>query len=239
MLDLSRIQAISLDLDDTLWPIWPTITRAEQVLHAWLQQHAPQAAVVAADAQALRAVREEMVQLRPDLRHDLSALRRESIRRVLTLAGEDPTLAEPAFEVFFEQRQRVQLFDDALPALTFLARRYPVVAVTNGNADVHRVGLAPYFQACLSAFDTGYPKPDVRIFHAAAQAVGVSPAQVLHVGDDAHLDGVGGLQAGMQVAWLNRSAQDWPHAPHTPHLEVSGLTELCQALDPSYAPFSG
>ena len=27
-LDLSRIRAITLDLDDTLWPIWPTIARA-------------------------------------------------------------------------------------------------------------------------------------------------------------------------------------------------------------------
>ena len=27
-LDVKRIAAISLDLDDTLWPIWPTIERA-------------------------------------------------------------------------------------------------------------------------------------------------------------------------------------------------------------------
>jgi hypothetical protein len=26
-LDVSRIRAITLDLDDTLWPIWPTIAR--------------------------------------------------------------------------------------------------------------------------------------------------------------------------------------------------------------------
>ena len=31
-LELSRIRAITLDLDDTLWPIWPTIERAERVL---------------------------------------------------------------------------------------------------------------------------------------------------------------------------------------------------------------
>ena len=36
MLDLSRIRAITLDLDDTLWPVWPTIHRAEQVLSDWL-----------------------------------------------------------------------------------------------------------------------------------------------------------------------------------------------------------
>jgi putative hydrolase of the HAD superfamily len=30
MLDFSAIKAISLDLDDTLWPIWPVIARAER-----------------------------------------------------------------------------------------------------------------------------------------------------------------------------------------------------------------
>ena len=32
MLDISRIRAVSIDLDDTLWPIWPTIKRAEAAL---------------------------------------------------------------------------------------------------------------------------------------------------------------------------------------------------------------
>ena len=33
--------ALSFDLDDTLWPIWSAIERAEQVLHGWLTDHAP------------------------------------------------------------------------------------------------------------------------------------------------------------------------------------------------------
>ena len=44
MLDIARIKAISLDLDDTLWPIWPTIERAEKALHEWLVTNAPMAA---------------------------------------------------------------------------------------------------------------------------------------------------------------------------------------------------
>jgi FMN phosphatase YigB (HAD superfamily) len=30
MLDLAKIKAITIDLDDTLWPIWPVIERAEK-----------------------------------------------------------------------------------------------------------------------------------------------------------------------------------------------------------------
>jgi FMN phosphatase YigB (HAD superfamily) len=67
----------------------------------------------------------------------------------------DPALAEPAFEVFFAERNRVTLFDDALPALEFLAARYPLVSLSNGNADVNRVGLGAYFQAAITAREFG------------------------------------------------------------------------------------
>jgi len=114
-LDVKRIAAISLDLDDTLWPIWPTIERAERVLHDWLLREAPKTADLLVTPGMLRELREAAAKERSDLAHDLSALRRESIRGALRRAGEDPALAEPAFEVFFEERQRVTLYDDALP----------------------------------------------------------------------------------------------------------------------------
>lgn len=228
MLDTSRIRAITLDLDDTLWPIWPTIARAETALQTWLQTHAPATATLCTDRATLREVREHMVTLRQDLAHDLAALRRESIRLLLQRGGDDTALAEPAFEVFFAERQRVELFADVLPALDFLSARFPLVALTNGNADIDRVGLGHYFKAALTAKDFGVGKPDPRIFHAAAQAAGVAPAHVLHIGDDAQLDGVGGLNAGMQVAWVNREGRDWPHAPLQPHVTVAELQALCQ-----------
>ena len=57
MLDLSKIQAITLDLDDTLWPVWPTIQHAEQTLHDWLLVHAPQTATYSQSADVKREVR--------------------------------------------------------------------------------------------------------------------------------------------------------------------------------------
>lgn len=229
-LDPTRVRAITIDLDDTLWPIWPTIARAEAVLSAWLAERAPATAAQWGNPALLREVRNQMQAERPDLAHDLSALRRESIRRVLERSGDDPALAEPAFEVFFAERQRVDLFEDALPALEWLASRYPVVALSNGNADLRRVGLASHFKGALSAREFGVGKPDARIFHAAARAAGVASADVLHVGDDAHLDVLGALGADMQVAWVNREGHAWTHAPLQPHTTVADLTALCRQL---------
>ncbi len=226
MLDIVRIKAISLDLDDTLWPIWPTIERAEKVLHEWLVVNAPITAALFSSPSALREIRDYMGTHRPDLKNDLSALRRESIRLALSRAGEDPLLAEAGFEVFFAERQRVTLFDDARPSLQFLATRFPLVTISNGNADVAKVGLGEFFRATLSAREFGVGKPDPRIFHAAAGAVDLKPEEILHVGDDATLDALGAINAGMQAAWVNRSDHLWPHEQE-PHVTLGNLTELC------------
>jgi putative hydrolase of the HAD superfamily len=230
MLDLGKIKAVTLDLDDTLWPIWPTIERAEKALHDWLVGNAPMTAALFANPTALREIREEMQHARPELKHDMSALRRESIRLALYRAGEDPLLAEAAFAVFFDARQRVTLFDDALPALEFLAGRFPIVALSNGNADVHRVGIGRFFRASVSAREFGVGKPDPRIFLAAAGAADVLPEEVLHVGDDATLDALGALNAGMQAAWLNRSDALWPHEQE-PHVTLTHLGELRELIE--------
>jgi putative hydrolase of the HAD superfamily len=227
MIDISRIRAITLDLDDTLWPVWPTIVRADEVLNQWLSQHAPATFALSAQAEVRKAVRAEVNARHADRAHDLSFLRREAIRALLLQAGDPAHLAEPAFEVFFAERQRVDLFEDALPALAFWSQRYPVVALSNGNADVHRVGIGQHFLASVSAQSLGVAKPDVRIFAAGAKAAGVQAHEVLHIGDDAHADCVGALAAGMQVAWLNRDGHEWTHGDTRPHLQVPDLHALC------------
>lgn len=223
-------QALTLDLDDTLWPIWPTIARAERALLAWLREMAP-ATVAAHDAKAMRALRDALLKARPELATDLSTLRRESIRQALRASGDDPALAEPAFDVFFAERQRVELYEDALPALQRLAARWPIVGITNGNSDLARVGLAPYFAACFSARTFGVGKPAAPIFHAACAHLGLPPAQVLHIGDDPVLDVDGALDAGLRAAWVQRPGQVAQGVPvGMPHHHVGDLLVLADRL---------
>lgn len=222
MLDIHKVRAVSLDLDDT---VWPTIERAEMALHGWLGEHAPNTAALYSSLAARREIRDSLAAQRPDLLHDLSALRRESIRLALIRAGDAPELAEPAFEVFFAARQQIDFYDDALAALAFLSRRYPLVALSNGNADVQRIGIAQHFHAAVSAREFGVGKPDARIFHAAAGAARVRPGEVLHIGDDATLDARGALDAGLQAVWINRAGLAWPHDGPAP-VTLASLSEL-------------
>ena len=225
------LQALTLDLDDTLWPVWPTIRRAEAAMQAWLQQQAP-ATVAMHDAAAMRGLRAAVAQDRPDWAHDLSALRRETIRRALAAAGDDPALAVPAFEVFFAERQRVDLYDDVLPALARLAARWPIVALSNGNADVHRVpSLGRHFHAAVSARELGVGKPAPMAFVHACQRAGAEPARTLHIGDDPALDVDGALDAGLQAAWVRRPDLPATAPPRgTPQHRVATLAELAERL---------
>jgi putative hydrolase of the HAD superfamily len=229
MLDTSKIKAITLDLDDTLWPIWPTIAHAETVLQQWLHPHAPLAAQVFADPVQRQALRDAAIESAPTRTHDLSAIRLSMIDLGLQRTGEDRALAAQAFEVFYAARMQVQLFADALPALRTLAQHYPLVAVSNGNADVHRIGIGAFFTASVSARDTGVAKPHPAIFHAAAQRLALHPEQVLHVGDDAHLDVRGALAVGMQTVWINRDGATWP-GDLAPHATATDMAHLCQLL---------
>lgn len=229
MLDLLKIRAITLDLDDTLWPVWPTIARAEVVLQDWLTIHAPQTAQLCSDAAVKKKIRMAVNQRHADQAHDLTFLRRAAIRESLLQAGDDPDLADPAFDVFFAERQNVTLFDGVEQALQRLSARYPLVGLSNGNADVFRTAAGPYFKASVSARLFGVAKPDVRIFHAAAAELNLPADAVLHLGDDANTDVLGAFNAGMQTAWINTQGHNWPH-DFAPPLTVNHLAELCDHL---------
>lgn len=206
-MNLDRVLAITLDLDDTLWPVWPVIEQAQRRLQEWLVATAP---ITAArfDAKGMRAIREEVGRRFPELAHDLSALRLESLRLALHTAGDDPSLAEAGFEVFIEARHQVELYPGVADALRRLSARFPLFALSNGNADLRRIGLADGFHGMLSAREFGAGKPDPRIFAEACRRLGHGAERVLHVGDDWLTDVRGARDAGLQAAWVLRSPKE-------------------------------
>lgn len=207
--------AISLDLDDTLWPSKPVLIHAEQVLGDWLEENAPRTKAWMTP-EARREVRDRLLAEFPHRAHDVSFLRRESLRAAMEAAGDDPSLAHDAFEVFLEARQRVTLYDDVAGVLGDWSSRYRLIAISNGNGDVERIGIDHWFAARVSAHDLDFGKPDPRIYQEACRRAGVEPAAVLHIGDDLDLDVRAALSAGMRAAWLRRTDRRHPPASEAP-----------------------
>lgn len=227
-----RILAVSLDLDDTLWPIAPVIANADRALDDWLHTHHPD---VARDwpIPALRALRERVAAENPDLAHDFGAQRLLTLRHALRSGGVDSeTAALDALEVYFAARNRVALYDDVLPALATIAARVPLISLSNGNADLKRIGIDAHFSASLSARELGVGKPSAAIFRAACARLDLAPEHVLHVGDDPELDVAGARDAGLGAAWLNRGDGAWPTpCGAAPDLQFPDLGALARWID--------
>jgi 2-haloalkanoic acid dehalogenase type II len=223
-------RAITLDLDDTLWPIAPVIEQAETALHDWMLVHAPNAAARYPVA-AMRALRDAVALANPHLAHDYTAQRKLSLAHAFTECGHDVELVEAAFAAFHAARNRVELYPDVDAALDRLAAHAPLAALTNGNADLAQIGLHHRFVFALCAREHGSAKPEADIFHAACARLGVAPHEVLHVGDDSELDIVGAARAGLRTCWINRRGEDWTHCDVRPDLIVDHLGVLADWLD--------
>ncbi len=226
---MQQLRAICFDLDNTFWDVVPVIVRAERELHAWLSTHCP-GALAGDDIEALRRDREDVARSHPHRQHDVSFLRQEALRRRLVATGHRPELAMTAFDVFLAARQRVDLFADVTPALERLGTRFRLMTLTNGNADLSRIGIAGWFECSVTAAEAGCAKPDVRIFDALLRRTGLRAEEVLYVGDEPRTDIVGAQRAGLRAAWVNRARQPWPTDLAAPHWSVTDLMHLADCL---------
>jgi HAD superfamily hydrolase (TIGR01509 family) len=216
---------LSFDLDDTLWAVEPVILAAEGAMLAWLKEHHP-LMMLGQDRESLRAMRARIAAQFPERSHDMTFLRHRALAEMFAAAGHPRTHADEAFEVFYAARNRVKLYDEVERSLERLSARYRLFAISNGNADLKRCGIAHWFEGHITAISAGAAKPDIRIFSHLLDAAGVEARQVLHIGDDPHLDVMGAAQAGMQAAWLNRDAKSWPAQLPPPPRTIMSLEEI-------------
>lgn len=229
MTQAPSIELVTFDLDDTLWDIWPTIARAETRLHDWLaeayprivQQHTPV---------DLRALCDRIASEQPSRGHDRTYLRKAALSRAAAKCGYVDFNAEPAFDIFYTARNEVIFFEEVIGVLERLALRFRLGALSNGNADIGRVGLGHLFDFSINAIEVGQPKPHPSMFEAACRYSGLDPHRIVHVGDDPEHDVQGAAAAGFRTVWVNRGGKIWPGGQPA-DAEVQTLEDLERQLE--------
>ena len=224
-----HIRLICFDLDDTLWPCHPVIHAAEAECYDWLDRQAPRLTAKYSQQQ-LREHRIALGRVRPEIVHDMTALRLSSLAILLCAEGYPIETAHRASDVFRAARNRVTPYAEVIDALQLLRGRYTLVSVTNGNSQIEHTPLQASFDHSLSAADVGAAKPDPAIFHAASAHSGVPLEAFLHVGDDPLRDVQAARGLGLSTVWVNRSALAWPVEQAPADLEVADIGELAELL---------
>ncbi len=203
---------------------------AEKNLYLWMESRVPEV-TDRYTIEALRAKRQEFARQKPHLAHDMSKLRIASLQALAEELNLSDDWINDAFEVFYEARQKITLYDDVAPTLDLLKQDYRLAAVTNGNADIEKTGVGQWFEFSVSAAEVGQPKPHPGFFEVVLEKAGVTAAEALHIGDDQHHDIFGASQAGIRSVWLNRSNQPWQHAECEADVHISSLAELPRVVE--------
>lgn len=227
-----EIKVITFDLDNTLWDVEPALLRAEEAQQDWLRKHRP-GAVDNYDHHELWEFKKSVWRRHPHLLHHVSQIRIQMLYELQMAAGyteqEAHSGAEQAFAIFLEQRQQVQLYEEALAVLEILSSSYTLGALTNGNADVYKTDAGEHFDFAYLAEDIGASKPQPDMFQAALQRTGVAAHNVIHVGDDPEHDIQGARDVGMHTVWMNSRDKEWPDSPRASR-EINQLRQLPQAI---------
>lgn len=230
---IGDIRLVTFDLDNTLWDVDSVIHQAEAELRQWIGERVPEFSG-RFRGEELSKVRSAVLHEQPALAHDVSSLRRAVLHQAFTLlgygTGEARRLAEDAFDVFYEARQQVVFYDGALEVLDELAGTFRLGALTNGNADVGRIGLTRFFSFAFSSADVGARKPAPDIFQAALRHCRVRAAETIHVGDNLIDDIQGAGSLGIHTIWTNHAGAQAPADAHPPTLTVAHLRELPTAV---------
>ncbi|MCL6420123.1 HAD family hydrolase [Aestuariirhabdus haliotis] len=227
------IDAISFDLDDTLWDNRPVIRAAEAALADWVQRRAPDL-VPHYQLETLLEFRREIIEEQPRLRHRISELREQILFRALRYSGyseaEGRQLAAEGFTLFLDERHRVSPFPETEPLLELLARDYQLIALTNGNLDIARLPLGRFFDHSVRAEEIGLAKPNPEFYRTALERIGTNPARTLHIGDDLENDVIGARNAGLHALWFNPGKAPNPPADLPLELQVETLRQIPDAI---------
>ena len=218
------IKLVTFDLDNTLWDNTPVLLRAEQAMYDHLQQHAP-ALTQRYTQHELAMKRLALLESSPQLEAQVSKVRKLTMQHALEEIQHDaasiPPLVRTAFDRFYEERNKIDLFPHTLPMLEALKTQYTLGSITNGNSDLALIGIADYFAFSISAEKVGARKPRPNVFRAALYHGKVKPQEMIHIGDDPRDDVFGAQQLGIHTIWFNPGKKRWSdHSDQEPPTSI-------------------
>ena len=185
----------------------------------------------------LYRLRQAVREAEPEIYHDVTRWRHRAVERAMLEAGlsaeEAMAGANAAMINFAKWRSRIDVPQVTHDTLKRLAKKWPLVAITNGNAQPELFGLGDYFEFVLRAGPDGRSKPFSDMYSLAAEKLNMPIGEILHVGDDLTTDVAGAIRCGMQACWIKPENADLMQTTDSrllPHIEISRLASLTSLI---------
>ena len=233
---MPKIKLITFDLDDTFWDIKRTIVNAEINSRKWIEDRIERKIEWGTIDDFLK-IRNELIKDNPALNYDLGLLRKKIIsyhtQKYFRNQKDLDEFIEEAFMFFLEERHKVEFFDDVITVLEKLSSKYKLGVLTNGNADIKKLGIDHMFEFSLSSMDVKSNKPDQGHFVKAKELSQISFQNTLHVGDHPVNDVYGARELGINVMWFNLNNLVWD-IDGNPPIQFKKWSEFINLLEENY-----
>ena len=196
------ISALTFDLDDTLYDNRPVIDRTLHESLSFVRSYHPSLSQF--DASELNRLRQTLLASEPEIYHDVTEWRRRALELGMINAGLSAAMAktgaEEAMANFAHWRSLIDVPQETHDTLAQLAEKWPLVAITNGNAQPELFGLSDYFRFVLRAGPDGRSKPFADMYHLAAERLALPLGQILQNLIDNALTYAGSAEVSMTTA---------------------------------------
>ena len=233
---MSEIKLITFDLDDTFWDIKSTIINAEINSRKWIEDRIKKKIEWGTFDDFLE-IRNELIKENPSLDYDLGLLRKKMIsyhtQKYFKNQKDLNEFIEEAYMFFLEERHKVEFFDDVIPVLEKLSLNYKLGVLTNGNADIKKLGIDHMFYFSVSSMDVKSNKPDQGHFIRAKELSQINFHNTLHVGDHPVNDVYGARELGINVMWFNLNNLVWD-IDENPPIQFKKWSDFVNLLEKNY-----
>ena len=165
-----------------------------------------------------------------------SELRHQRFRLIFSKLGvKSYNLCDTISESYMDiSTKKSNLLPNAHETLQYLQHKYPLHIITNGFDEVQSVKMEAgkithFFREIITSQNSGYKKPDPRIFEYALKKVGAVAAECLMIGDSFQSDIVGATRAGIDAVFFNPDQRN-QEISIKPKYEIRDLAELKRIL---------
>jgi len=223
----NKIKVLSFDLDDTLYQNGEVIKNAERAQFNAICEFVPEAKALGMDF--WMQLKWRVAKQKPEVMHDVSLWRYEVLKQGLSeFSVNDEAIISQVYERFYQARSDFTVPQQTFDVLAKLRQKYRLIAVTNGNADINKIGLADYFEAYYRAGEHQCRmKPHSDMLDKAAKDLGLSsPEEILHIGDNVGSDIQAAHNAKVASLWFNPEKKAFPSGHCLPNAEYSDLADL-------------